>query len=55
MLVSTEAEMSHSETRKGFISVRPALGRQWTSVPKIISLVLKIAINVGQKFVAQCS
>ena len=48
--------MSAGKTRKDFISVRPAPGRQWTSVSKTFSKVPKTLPglhkeNVGQRLV----
>ena len=53
---STGREPRGGETRKGFISVRPELGRQWTSVSKTVSKVPKILPglckeNVRQRYV----
>ena len=56
---STRREMSEGDPRKGFILVRPTLGRQQTSVSKTVSKVLKILLglykeNVGQRLVGTC-
>lgn len=47
-------EASDSETRKEFIPVRRTLGRQWTSVSKTVSEILKI-VQVDRKNVGQRS
>ena len=48
------------KTRQGFISVGPSCGRQWTSVLKPVSRVLKILVRlckktVGPRSVGPCS
>lgn len=51
--------MSGDETRKAFISVRPALERQQTNVSKTVPKVLKMLgsyrENVGQKSGGHCN
>lgn len=55
----TWGETSDSKTRKEFISVRPTPGRQWSSVSKSVSKMLKIPPglhkeNVGQRSAGTC-
>lgn len=37
---------SSGDTRNEFISVRPAPGRQWTDVPRIVSEVLGMVLSL---------
>lgn len=49
-------ERRGGDTRKGFVSLRPTLGIQWTNISKTVLEVQKILLglyeeNVGQKMV----
>lgn len=53
-------ETSGGATGKEFISVRPALEREWTNVPRTVFKVLRILLssyrkNVEQRLVGTCT
>lgn len=59
-MLTKSRERSGGETRKEFTSVRPTLRRQQTSVPKAVTKVPKISLNLykehaGQMLVGTCS